>query len=96
MTLKKELMMKLQAQITENYESQLGGTKAFEDDNEGILLVNQNCWRKITYNFSKLGPEILFFCQKDQLTDCYMPDLEPISVNIRQFDHDLIEFKAGN
>ena len=26
--------------------------------------------------------------------DTYMPDLEPISINVRQFDHDLLEIKA--
>ena len=57
--------------------------KAEETD---MVLVNNLCWLKMTHFFGKIGPEIRFLCIQDPITKSWMPDLEPIKINIRQFD----------
>ena len=59
-----------------------------EEDVE-IRLISDNCWRKITYVFGQLGPEIMFFCHKDQHLDAYVPDLEPVKVGITLFNENI-------
>lgn len=63
-------------------------TNEYETDAE-IRLVSDACWRKITYTFGQLGPEIMFFCHKDPHLDCYVPDLEPIKVEISVFNENI-------
>jgi hypothetical protein len=49
------------------------------------ILVSEECWRKITFNFGQVGPEIDFFCKRDMLTNQLMPDLDPIKINLSFF-----------
>lgn len=63
----------------------LSDTNDWENDPE-IRLISDNCWRKITYTFGQLGPEIMFFCNRDPQLDCYVPDLEPVKIGISLFN----------
>ena len=51
-----------------------------------MVLVSNLCWMKMTHYFGKIGPEIRFFCIQDPITKSWMPDLEPLKINVRQFD----------
>ena len=57
------------------------------DDGAPMKLIDQKCWFKITHIFGVIGPEIMFFCQeKSMISNIQMPDLDPITVCIRQFN----------
>ena len=67
----------------------ISDTNDWEQEPE-IRLISDNCWRKITYTFGQLGPEIMFFCNKDpQMDNAYVPDLEPVKVGISLFSENL-------
>ena len=67
----------------------IADTNDWEQEPE-IRLISDNCWRKITYTFGQIGPEIMFFCNKDpQMDNAYVPDLEPVKVGISLFSENL-------
>ena len=56
---------------------------------EAAVLVDLQCWSKITYLFGFTGPEIMFFCLHDPMVNEYLPDLEPIKVHVHLLDEQL-------
>ena len=51
-----------------------------------MKLINLNAWSKITYTYGVIGPEIMFFCQDNNIVSNFkMPDLDPITISVRQF-----------
>ena len=93
MTLKPGAMEVLKNQTCSSYNEEFNfpaytdvtDTNDWENDPE-IRLISDNCWRKITYTFGQLGPEIMFFCNRDPQLDCYVPDLEPVKIGISLFN----------
>lgn len=47
-----------------------------------MVLVSEDCWRHITNAYGLIGPEILFFCHEDPITNKFMPDLEPSKLSV--------------
>ena len=53
-----------------------------------MILVTESCWMMLTNSFQLIGPEIVFYCQKNTLAQNneYFPDIDPIKVKLRFFD----------
>lgn len=96
MTLKPGAMEALKKQTVGSYNEEfnfpytdIADTNDWDKDDPEIRLISDNCWRNITYTFGQLGPEIMFFCNKDPHLDAYVPDLEPVKVGICLFNENM-------
>ncbi len=67
----------------------LSASESIAFDGGSAILIDQQCWFKITSYFGLVGPEIMFFCHKDPMLDAFMPDLEPFKATIHMFDNKL-------
>ena len=59
MELKIGLVNDLQEELTRTYEAQLAGSKNTmwtDSKTESIILINLQCWNKITSRFGAIGP----------------------------------------
>jgi len=56
------------------------------EPDERMKLVSESCWRKLVSKFPLIGPEIMFVCEKEPVAQKNMPDLEPITIKLEQFE----------
>ena len=99
MTLKESVLQSLNNSLMNEYcmdamvDADFG---QFDLTDNTVILVGQQCWSKITYLYGLIGPEVMFFCNKDPITKKWMPDLEQTTVKVRQIDaSDLLNGKQS-